>query len=71
MRPRWNFHRSGLRSPRTTQELRRNTSPEEKMFVRGKRRKHQLPTVYDDLPLPYFPNYESWKRLRHHQYKER
>jgi len=67
MRHKWNYH--WLRNPRTTQERRRNSRPEEYQFTRGKRRR--LPTIYDDITLPYFPNHESWKRLRPKQYRER
>ena len=56
-----------LRHPRTTQELRENQG--RNPFARGKRRKGNLPSAWDDL---WIRSQKSWKYLgRDHQYREK
>ncbi len=59
-----------LRHPKTTQEIRINTSPENKKFVRGKRRKKHLPNSWDDIFIDQVgKKNKSWKNTRKSQYK--
>lgn len=60
-----------LRHPKTTQELRENTAPENKKFIRGKRRKRNLPNAWDDIPINGIGKKLGWKKLRKKQYKEK
>lgn len=47
-----------LRHMKTTNELRANSIPEYKEYIRAKRKKGNLPTVYDDIPIC---RQRSWK----------
>ena len=58
-----------LRHPKTTQEARENSAPENKNFVRGKRTKRNLPNAWDDIPINNICKRSSWKKLRKKQYK--
>lgn len=51
------FHGS-LRAVRTTNEIRMNSNPEHKDYVRPARRPHNLPTIYDDI---WRHRSRSWK----------
>lgn len=48
-----------IKHPKTTNEIRQNSIPSYKIFVRGKRRK--LPTSWDDMMFSY---QRSWKRQK-------
>lgn len=47
-----------LRHVKTTNELRANSIPEHKEYIRSKRNRANLPTVYDDIPII---RQRSWK----------
>lgn len=47
-----------LRHVRTANELRANSIPENKEYIRSKRKPSCLPTLYDDIPVI---NQKSWK----------
>ena len=49
---------------RTTQELRRNTSPEERKFIRSKRGKNYLPCTWEGYKYNTTCNKRSWKRTK-------
>lgn len=58
-----------LRNPKTTQEARENSAPENKKFIRGKRTKRNLPNAWDDIPINGICKRSSWKKLRKKQHK--
>jgi hypothetical protein len=72
-RQRWKYR--NYRSPRTTQERKKNGVRKDKegdstnyQYTRKSRTGNNLPSVYDDIPFQY---QRSWKKKRKKQYYEK